>query len=173
MVPALIETFIIACLATYLASWRISIHRRKALAWKRLTAQLQMREFGAPVSGQFSRDESEDHKLDESRRSIQGAKDLWTMYRNARIMMDMADYAAQNGAMVSPELLLALRSDAVQIRIYVLAELSKYACNRANESASLGTAQVAAIYEDMVNRTAEMLQTSAGELRASPALVLN
>ncbi len=88
------------------------------------------------------------------------------MYENARVMLEMADYAAANCATVDRELLADLRRDAMQIRVCVMVELSKHACVQVNENTSANIAQAAAIYADMVSRMADLMQANSGALAA-------
>jgi hypothetical protein len=48
---------------------------------------------------------------------MEGPKGLWVMYQNARVMLEMADYAARNSESVDRLLVETLRSDAMQIRL--------------------------------------------------------
>ena len=48
---------------------------------------------------------------------MEGPKGLWIMYQNARVMLEMADFASRNDATVDREVLESLRSDAMQIRL--------------------------------------------------------
>jgi hypothetical protein len=79
-------------------------------------------------------------------------------------MMEMADYAALNSNSVDSELLAALRSDAMQVRLSVLKALAKYACNQVNESTCLNVSHAAAMYVEMATRTTQLLQVSGGEM---------
>jgi hypothetical protein len=101
---------------------------------------------------------------EEKWQRIQGAQGLWAMYENARVMMEMADYAALNSNSVDSELLAALRSDAMQVRLSVLKALAKYACNQVNESTCLNVSHAAAMYVEMATRTTQLLQVSGGEM---------
>jgi hypothetical protein len=101
---------------------------------------------------------------EERWRSINGAQGLWAMYENAGVMLDMANYAATNSTETDPELIAALRRDAFQIRVHVVVALSKYACNRVNESTDAVVSRAVAYYADMVKRTAELAQANGRAL---------
>ena len=95
---------------------------------------------------------------------ISGAQGLWTMYENASVMLEMADYAARFSDSVDRELLATLRSDAMQIRVSVLSTLAKYAFSQVNESISANVSNAASMYTEMAARTAELLQANCGNM---------
>ena len=85
------------------------------------------------------------------------------MYENARVMLEMADYAARNSDTFDKQMLAELRSDAMQIRVSVLSALGKYAFSQVNESISVNVTHAAAMYTEMSARTAELLRVNGGE----------
>jgi len=95
---------------------------------------------------------------------VRGAQGLWTMYENASVMLEMADYAARNSDTVDRELLATLRRDAMQIRICVLSALAKYAFSQVNESICANVSNAASMYTEMAARTAELLQVNGGNM---------
>jgi hypothetical protein len=162
VILTLISIAAIAVVSVYLDRWRAGVRRRNAQAWDALAAQLHPNKRLADVSRQSACDAGPDATPEEMWQCIQGAHGLWTMYENARVMMDMADYAARNGAAVDRELLAALRNDAMQIRFYVLMALAKYACAQVNESTCVNVSRAAAMYASLAARTAELLQAQGG-----------
>ena len=86
------------------------------------------------------------------------------MYENARVMLDMANYAAANSATIDSELLAELRRDAMQIRVCVMIELSRNACAQLSESTNENIARATAIHAGMVSRMADLLQANSGAL---------
>jgi hypothetical protein len=101
---------------------------------------------------------------EEKWRIVRGAQGLWTIYENASVMLEMADYAARNSDTVDRELLANLHSDAMQIRVCVLSTLAKYAFSQVNESISANVSQAASMYTEMATRTAELLQVNVGNM---------
>jgi len=75
-------------------------------------------------------------------------------------MLEMADYTARNSNSVDLELLAALRSDAMQIRVCVITALAKYALSHVNESICVNVTRAANLYTEMTARTAELLQVN-------------
>ncbi len=95
---------------------------------------------------------------------MEGPKGLCVMFQNARVMMEMADYAARNSESVDRELLETLRSDAMQIRVYVAFALGQYAFRQLNESICVNAYRAASMYVEMEDRMTELLQGHAGGL---------
>lgn len=167
MFLTLLEIVLLGSLVVHLLIWEVGIRRRKAQAWERLLEQLQP----AWVAAEFcSRSvvENMEVALEERWRRIQDAHGLWSMYENARVMLDMANYAAANGSTVDQELIESLRRDAMQIRVCVLVELSRRAYTQTHGTASRNVARATEIYSGMVNRMAELLQVDSGMLIPSP-----
>jgi protein subunit release factor B len=86
------------------------------------------------------------------------------MYKNAGVMMEMAEFAARNSS-IDPALLDMLRSDAAQIRLSILKALGQYALNlavdRAHESVRISTFRAASMYTGMAARMTQLLQEHA------------
>jgi hypothetical protein len=83
------------------------------------------------------------------------------MYQNAAVMLEMADYAAQNSGSVDAVLLAAIRGDSTQIRIKVLTALAHYAFNHASENVKINAFQIASMYTVMASRIAQLMQQNA------------
>ena len=92
---------------------------------------------------------------------MEGPKGLWVMYQNARVMLEMADYAARNSDSVDRLLLETLRSDAMQIRLSVLTALAQYAFTQASEGVRVNAFRAAQMYTGMAARMTRMLQENA------------
>jgi hypothetical protein len=97
---------------------------------------------------------------EEKWRLMRGAQGLWTIYENAGVMLEMADYTARNSNSVDLELLAAMRSDAMQIRVCVITALAKYALSHVNESICVNVTRAAGLYTEMTARTAELLRVN-------------
>ena len=92
---------------------------------------------------------------------LEGPKGLCVMYQNARVIMEMADYAARNSDSVDRELLQTLRSDAMHIRICVVKALGQYAFSQVNESIRVNAFHAASMYMEMSARMTQLLQVHA------------
>lgn len=164
MVLILIQMVAVTTVAIYFMRWRAAVRRRNAQTWESLVARLQpdlgASEGRAWMSGSGAAPQ-------EQWQRIHGVAGLWTMYENARVMLEMADYAARNSNRVDRELLAALRSDAMQIRVCVLTALGKYAFSQVNESICVYAQRAAASYQEMGARMSEMLQ--GGSMVATPS----
>ena len=154
MILTLLQIAAIAIVAVYLGRWRASVCRRNAQSWDSLLARLRP---------DWSARELSDHFLWKEGlwRRIQGANGLWAMYQNARVMLEMADFAARNSDSVDCLLLETLRSDAMQIRVCVLMALAHYAFSKASEGVRVNAFRAASIYTGMAARMTQLLQENA------------
>jgi hypothetical protein len=86
------------------------------------------------------------------------------MYQNARVMMEMADYAAKHCEGVDRLLVETLHSDAMQIRICVLAALVQYGFKHAGDGVRVNAFRAASMYTGMAARTTQLLQAYAATM---------
>lgn len=140
--------------------WARHARRRNAQSWDSLIVQLR--------PARNIRQLSESATPEERWRQIDGAHGLCTMYQNAKVMLEMADYAARHDAYVDSELLATLRSDALQIRMLVVQALMQYAGNTLNEGISMNVLRAATMYREMSGRMSELLNID-GRLAAQGA----
>ncbi len=92
---------------------------------------------------------------------MEGPRGLWAMYQNARVMLEMADYAAKNCKGVNRLLIETLHSDAMQIRVCVLMALVQYAFTQTGEGVRVNAYRAAAMYTGMAARMTQLLQIHA------------
>jgi hypothetical protein len=172
MILPMLGTGTVASVAIYLGGWRISVHRRRTRAWNILMAQLQPKQCARELSNQFSSDEKYIAAAEDMWQRLDDAHDLWRMFENAGVILDMVDYATRNGKSVNCELFAALRDDAMQIRSCVLTELAQNACSQVSEKTSMSVSRVATLYADMVARTAEVMRANGGSLALNLAVTI-
>ena len=154
--------------AAYLGNQVASFRRRRRLAWEMLSAQLQPNCPGPEFLRQLHlNDEGSAPKKEGAPwkrwRSTQSAG-LWSMYSNAGVMLEIADFVDQKYKGVDQEALGALRDDAMQIRAFALIEITKYARSQMNEGTVANVARVATIYADMWSRTAQLLEANSAQV---------
>jgi len=92
---------------------------------------------------------------------MEGPKGLWVMYQNARVMQEMADFAAKHYEGVDRLLVETLHSDAMQIRLCVLTALGQYAFSKASDGVRVNAFRAASMYTGMAARTTQLLQEYA------------
>ena len=113
------------------------------------------------MSDQFLWKEGLNATPEDAWQRMEGPKGLWVMFQNARVMMEMADFAAKNSPDVDKVLLETLRSDAMQIRVCVLMGLAQYAFTQASEGVRVNAFRAASIYTGMAARLTQLLQEHA------------
>lgn len=164
MILPLLQIAVIAVVAYYLCRWRKNVRRRRKQTWETLLAELRPDWSGRELSNSFLWKEGIDATSEDAWRRMDGPKGLWVMYQNARVMMEMANYAASHCEGVDPLLVSTLHSDAMQIRVCVLAALAQYAFTQASEGVRVNAFRAASMYAGMAARMTELLQGSAADL---------
>ena len=96
-------------IAAYLAFSVATLHRRNQVSWESLSSRLDPAWSLAGSAGVA---------VLASDRSVR-----WSAFRNAGVLMQMADYADRNGTAIDPSVLSSLRADAIRMRIAVLQSL--------------------------------------------------
>ncbi len=130
--------------------------RRNQQSWESIVSRFQPA-WSLPELNQCASPE-------ERWQQLGGAHGLWAMYQNAKVMLEMADYAARNTEAMDAELLANLRSDALQIRVLVAGALAKYALHQLNEGISSNVYRAASLYREMTGRMTGLLPVNAGAL---------
>jgi hypothetical protein len=156
----LLQIAAITIVAICFSTWRSAMRRRNAQSWDAIVARMRPDPRVKSLADESIWNGSMNVTPEEKWRLIRGAQGLWTIHENARVMLEMADYAANNSESVDLELLASLRSDAMQIRVCVLTALTKYAFSQVNESICINVTRVASMYSEMTARTAELLKVN-------------
>jgi hypothetical protein len=161
MVFGLAQIAVIAGIALYFAWLRNRMRRRNVQSWDALLARLRPDWSARELSDQFLWKEGIDLSQDDAWSRMEGPKGLWVMYKNAGVMIEMADFATKNGGAVDPMLVATLRSDAMQIRLCVLMSLGQYAFSQASEGVRVNAFRAASMYTAMAARMTRLLQEHA------------
>jgi len=161
MIVPLLQVLGFAAVAFYFIRWRIGLRRRNTQSWDSLLARLRPDWSARELSDHFLWKEGLDATPDDAWQRMEGPKGLWVMYQNARVMMEMADFAAKSSPDVDKVVLETLRSDALQIRLCVLVALALYGCSQASEGVRVNAFRAASMYTGMAARLTELLQNHA------------
>ena len=161
MILILLQIAVIAAVVGFFVRWRAAARRRNSQSWDSLLAQLRPEWSARDLSDQFLWKEGLNATPEDAWQRMEGPKGLWVMFQNARVMMEMADFAAKNSPDVDKVLLETLRSDAMQIRVCVLAGLAQYAFSQASEGVRVNAFRAASIYTGMAARLTQLLQDHA------------
>ena len=160
MLPVL-QIAVLIAIALYLVRWRRSVRRRNSQNWDTLIACLRSEWSARELSDHFLWQEGLSATPEDAWRRMEGPKGLWVMYQNARVMLEMADYAAKHCEGVDRLLIETLHSDAMQIRVCVLMALAQYAFTQASEGVRVNAFRAASMYTGMAARTTQLLQDYA------------
>ncbi len=165
MLLPLLQIAIVCALLIYFAKGRGNMRRRNIQSWDSLLCQIRSDWSARELSEQFLWKEGLTATTDDIWQRLDGPRGLWAMYQNARVLLEMADYASRNcppGAEpIDPMLLEALRSDAMQIRLCVLMALGQYALSKATAGVKVNAFRAASLYSGMAARMTTLLQEHA------------
>lgn len=164
MILTFLQIAVVAIVAILLVRWRAALSRRNAQSWDSLVVRLRPEWSVRGLSDHFLEKEGLNTTPEETWDRIQGLRGLRAMYQNARVMLEMADYAARNCDSPDLELLATLRSDAMQIRTLTLMTFAQYALNKASENVRMNAFRVTSMYTGMTARMAQLLQENAAVL---------
>ena len=160
MLPVL-QVVAVVAIAFYLVRWQRNTRRRNAQTWESLVARLSPEWSARELSDNFLWQEGLSATPEDAWQRMEGPKGLWVMYQNARVMLEMADFAAKHCEGVDRLLIETLHSDAMQIRLCVITALAQYAFTQASEGVRVNAFRAAALYTGMAARTTQMLQEYA------------
>ena len=161
MILVLLQIAVVAVVAFCLVRWRADARRRNTQSWNSLLGRLRGDWSARELCDQFLWKEGLNATAEDAWQRMEGPKGLWVMYQNARVMLEMADFAARNNSGVDRLLVETLHSDALQIRVCVLAALAQYAFTQASEGVRVNAYRAASMYTGMAARMTQLLQESA------------
>jgi hypothetical protein len=151
----------VLAIALYLLHWQKTVRRRNSQSWESLLARLRPEWSARELSDQFLWKEGLSATPEDAWQRMDGPRGLWVMYQNARVMLEMADFAFRHCEGVDRLLIETLRSDAMQIRLCVLMALAQYAFTHAGEGVRVNAYRAAAMYTGMAARMTQLLQDYA------------
>jgi hypothetical protein len=156
-----LEIALVLAVAIYLVHWQRNARAKSAQTWEALVAKLRPEWSARELSDQFLWQEGLSATPEDAWQRMEGPKGLWVMYQNARVMQEMADFAAKHCEGVDRLLVETLHSDAMQIRVCVLTALVQYAFRHASEGVRINAYRAASMYTGMAARTTQLLQEYA------------
>jgi hypothetical protein len=159
MILPLLQVGLAVLLISYAAFWRRQQAKSRARTWNGIISQLQGNDWGIEeISERFLYKSELQVSTQDVWQRIQGCKGLWAMYKNAPLLVQLADYAAEHGENVDRVLLENLRSDAFQIRLFVLRALAQYLFASAEAGAAVDAHRAVAAYSEMLVRLTSFIQ---------------
>jgi len=161
MALLVLQVAAVVAIALVLVRWRKSVQRRNAQTWDALLGRLRPEWSARELSDHFLWQEGLSATPEDAWHRMEGPKGLWVIYQNARVMQEMADFAARNCDSVDRLLVETLHSDAMQIRVCVLAALAQYAFRHTSEGVRVNAYRAASMYTGMAARMTQLLQEHA------------
>ena len=151
----------VVAIAMVLLRWRKSAQTRNSQTWDSMMARLRPEWSARELSDHFLWQEGLSATPEDAWQRMEGPKGLWVMYQNAKVMQEMAGYAAKQCEGVDRLLIETLHSDAMQIRLCVITALTQYAFRHASEGVRVNAFRAASIYTGMAARMTQLLQDHA------------
>ena len=166
MILLLSQIAVTASLFAIVAIWAVGqFKQRRTKTWDDLVGQLRVNEWGfEEISERYLYKSGINATPEDIWPPIEGAKGLWAMYKNAYILLKLADYAAQHGDSTNEALIASLRADALQIRLSVISALAKYAFSRSTVGASVNAHRAAQMYSEMLFHMTTLFQEHSAQL---------
>lgn len=155
----------VSLLIVYACVWRRQQWTRGKKSWDEIVARLCGHDWGLEdiAEGYLYKSGIRATTQDIWQR-IAGCRGLWAMYKNAPVLVDLADYAAKHGDGIDPILLSELRRDAFQIRLYVIMALAQHAMTASSAGAAFNAHRAAAVYSEMLARLTGYMQEHSAKL---------
>jgi hypothetical protein len=163
------EILVVGFLVVYVRGWKNKLRRRHR-NWNQMLLSLRVNDWGAEeICECYLWKEGINATPEDIWHRISGPKGLWAMYENAGILLQMAEYAAdQNTATgnddVDEHLLAGLRADAFHLRLHVLMALGEFALTSRGKNTGVNTYRAATLYIGMMARMTKLLQDHASNL---------
>ena len=120
--PLLLQVAPLCAVTAYLLQCRVYMHRRNFQSWESLIGQ--MGAGSGDLSEPFLSQEDFDALKARLREDPKEWRNLWSLFRSARLALEMADFAERNTGSgpteIEPLLLETVREDAMQVRVSAL-----------------------------------------------------
>jgi hypothetical protein len=159
MLLPLLQIVATAILIGYASIWRRQQIKRRKKSWNQIVSRLLDHDWGIEeIAESYLYKGGIRATPADIWQRITGCRGLWAMYKNAPVLVDLADYAAEHGEGTDEELLERLRSDAFQIRLYVILALAQHAMSASSVGASVNAHRAAAAYSGMLARLTGYIQ---------------
>jgi hypothetical protein len=161
MILPILSIAVTAVPAAYAVYWRRAQAKRRSADWNSILSRFRSNnEFGfTELTERYLYSPAIQASAENIWPRINGASGLWAMFINAGVLMELTDYAAAHGGEVIPELLIEeLRSDALQLRIAVIAALMRYGFSHSGVSASVNAHRAACAYGMMLAHMTTLFQ---------------
>jgi hypothetical protein len=122
--PTILDSYLQIALfisiAVYLGQWSAGLYRRNARSWDAMVARLRLNFSKGGSSADLAAEMDRHFTSEEIARRALTAQGRRTMFREAGVMLEMADYAERNGGAEVAPLVARLRSHALTIRMGTL-----------------------------------------------------
>jgi hypothetical protein len=154
-----------ALLISYAAFWRRQQAKRHRRNWHEIVNQLQGNDWGLEeITEKYLYKGGIRATTEDIWGRIAGCHGLMAMYKNAPVLVQLADYAAAHGDGVDQAMLETLRSDAFQIRLCVMLALAQHVMSASSVGAAVNAHRATATYSEMLACLTAFIQQYSANL---------
>jgi hypothetical protein len=165
MLLSIAQVTVAVLLISYAAFWGRQQMKRRRKNWHQIASQLQGNDWGIEeITENYLYKGGILATTDDIWQRIAGCQGLMAMYKNAPVLVQLADYAAEHGQGVNQELLDGLRSDAFQIRLCVMMALAQHVMSASSVGASVNAHRATATYSEMLVTLTAFIQEHSASL---------
>lgn len=165
MLFLLLQVLVSTVLIAYAAIFLVAQSRRRKRSWNSIAGRLQAHDWGLEeIADGYLYRAGILATTEDIWKKIAGCRGLWAMYRNAAVLVELADYAAEHGNGIDPLLLTNLRRDAFQIRMWVIMALAQHAVSASSVGASSNAHRAAAAYSGLLASITQFMRENSANL---------
>jgi hypothetical protein len=152
-------------LISYAVLWHRQQTKRHRKNWHEIVNQLQGNDWGIEeVTENYLYKGGILATTEDIWTRIEGCHGLMAMYKNAPVLVQLADYAAEHGQGVNQEMLENLRSDAFQIRLCVMLALAQHIMSASSAGAAVNAYRATTTYSEMLASLTAFIQEYSANL---------
>lgn len=150
-----LELALFLALTLSFCRWRMGQQRRRTQSWETLVARFRPDWNARALCDIDAAPHATSNRARPAKTHLQGMRALWNLLRNAGVMLEMADYAAEA---FDPALLADLRNDALQLRISALQALASCVFLSPGDAVRIHVLRAESAFAEMELRMTEFLE---------------
>lgn len=154
---------VVSLYALVAARWGMRRRRSSKMDWNSLVSSIRSNGHVEDIVPGFRWSEAHTFDHEDLWKRLDGAQGLWTIYHNAGVYVQLADFARSSGASIPENIIEEIHSDALQLRLCVLLALSQYVMSRSVAS-GIHCTKALTLYCGIASRLTSAFQNFRPEL---------
>jgi hypothetical protein len=160
-----VQVSVAALLISYAGYCVRQQRKRRRRSWYEIMSQLRGNDWGIEeVTESYLYKSGVLATTEDIWERIAGCEGLMAMYKNAPVLVQLADYAAEHGQGVDEKMLEGLRTDAFHIRLCVMMALAQHVMSASSVGASVNAHRATVTYTEMLARLTAFIQEHSASL---------